>query len=222
MISHKYKAVFVHIPKTAGMSVEQVFIDAHGLNWFSREALILGANPHPTMGPERISHLYAEEYVGLGYLEKEKFDQYYKFSFVRNPWDRLVSQYYYRKFDLQMSFTKFVDYAFSISENRSDFARHIVAQYQYLFDSSGNLLVDFVGRYENIRNDFIVVSDNLSLSAKELPKVNMYGDQRWRRLLRLKKKRPGYHSHYNDELRDRVGEFYALDVEHFGYEFERS
>ena len=218
MISHEFKTLFIHVPKTAGQSMEQVFIDSSGYTWETREHLVLGFNPHPTMGPDRLSHLLAREYAGLGYVSQEQFDSYFKFSFVRNPWDRMVSQYYYRR--SEKPFDVFVEEAFADLDDRTDFSRHIIPQSDYLYDEDGRMLIDFVGRYENIEADFDKVMERVGLANKKLPRMNVSGMRGWRRLFGKEKPRPPFQDHYTPALRDRVGEFYRADIENFDYAFE--
>src|SRR5437764_11835271 len=95
MISHKYRTIFVHIPKTGGQSVENVFLTLHGLTWETREPLLLRPNSDRNLGPSQLAHLRAKEYVACGHIDQENFDSYFKFAFVRNPWERIVSGYHY-------------------------------------------------------------------------------------------------------------------------------
>lgn len=91
MISSKHKCIFIHVPKTAGQSIEQLFLKENNLTWEGRSPLLLKPNNDPAIGPERLAHLYANEYVKFNHISQADFDEFYKFSFVRNPFDRLVS-----------------------------------------------------------------------------------------------------------------------------------
>ena len=73
------------MPKAAGQSIEQVFIDALGLTTATRASLLLRKNVHPELGPPRLAHLKAGDYVRYHYLAPEQFKNYFTFSFVRNP-----------------------------------------------------------------------------------------------------------------------------------------
>lgn len=91
MISHKHKTIFVHVPKCAGQSIEKAFLADLGLDWSSRGPLLLRKNREPAVGPLRLAHLEASEYVKYHYLSEELFTQYYKFAVVRDPYARVVS-----------------------------------------------------------------------------------------------------------------------------------
>src|SRR5687768_14243923 len=62
VICREYRCLFVHVPKTAGMSIEHVFLRLVGLTWETRAPLLLGGNDDPRLGPPRLEHLKASEY----------------------------------------------------------------------------------------------------------------------------------------------------------------
>lgn len=95
MISHHHKAIFIHIPKCGGQSVEQMFLNDLGLDWKRRAPLLLRANDVPELGPPRLAHLLACDYVEYRYMPEEQFTAYYKFCVVRDPYSRVVSHFNY-------------------------------------------------------------------------------------------------------------------------------
>ena len=97
MISIKHKIIFIHIPKCAGQSIENIFLEDLGLNWQQRHPLLLRPRKAKEKGPERLAHLYAEEYFKFGYIPKEKYDKFFKFSIIRNPVDRILSEINYQR-----------------------------------------------------------------------------------------------------------------------------
>lgn len=171
MISHKHKCIFVHIPKAAGTSIENVFMDDLGIDMDNRHALLLGVNTNKTLGPRRVSHLSAKEYVQLHFISQELFNNYFKFAFVRNPYDRLFSSYKYRKYDNYISFDSYIKLKLEdliLSKTEGFFFK---TQYEYLYDSE-KCLVDFIGKFENIENDFNKVLDKLNLKHLKLKHYN--------------------------------------------------
>jgi len=227
MISRKYKCVFVHVPKAAGQSIENFFLSLHGLTWETRSPLLLRSNRDPAIGPQSLAHLTAQEYIDCGHLSRDEFESYFKFSFVRNPWDRLVSEFRYRRYDEKYTFAKFVQKRLPKKDSFSDAYRHILPQYDFLHDEAGTQLVDFIGRFENLQNDFDYVCSQLGVADTMLRHVNSE-KQRPGIRTRLKSlfskrsvetvKRP-YISYYDDRAMELVGEIYAADISAFGYKF---
>jgi hypothetical protein len=227
MICRDFNCLFVHIPKSAGQSIEQFFVDRLGLDWDrDREQLLLQANDDRSRGTEKLAHLSAAEYVGDGYLEQEEFDRLFKFSFVRNPWARIVSEYRYRNYFHHRSFSDFVLNKLP-QPGWDDKYRHVMPQHDMLHDRDGRLLVDFVGRFESLQADFDTVCERLGIDNPELPHRNP-SNKRSRNLKRRFRNvlfRNGeqhtsrYTDFYDDETRAAVNHLYQRDIETFGYRF---
>jgi chondroitin 4-sulfotransferase 11 len=81
MISHDHQCIFTHVPKTAGKSIRYLF----GLPEFKHQYKADGRNVEHGFGHRRLSEFVNEKY----------FAEYFKFAFVRNPFDRLVSAFFY-------------------------------------------------------------------------------------------------------------------------------
>ena len=107
MISHKYKLIFVHIPKCAGTSIEKWFLNDSGLDMDNRQGLSLGQSLNSN-GPRRLSHYSLSEYLKFGYVSEDMMKEYKIFTIVRDPLERLYSSYRYRGFDVRMSFDTFL------------------------------------------------------------------------------------------------------------------
>jgi hypothetical protein len=137
----------------------------------------------------------------------------FSFTFVRNPYDRLVSCYFNKvKWGNEKGFFKecwgidfdhFVNFVCSHSKDKMD--DHIKPQYRIF----GHLLDDisFVGRFESFNEDYRKVINILNLPIDEIPHRNKT------------KNRKHYSEYYNNELRDMVTEFYKEDLETWSYEF---
>ena len=229
MICREFNCLFVHVPKTAGQSIEQFFMSRLGCSWerdADRERFLLSVNPDRTCGTRKLAHLSAAEYVACGHLSPQDFQGLYKFSFVRNPWQRLVSEYLYRNYFSHRSFGDFVLRRLPRA-GWDDQYRHIMPQYDMLHDAGGRLLVDFVGRFENLQQDFEIVCEQLGIGAAQLPHRNP-SDKASRRLRRRARNslwRNGENAKrhwtefYDEQTLGVVSELYRKDIEAFGYRF---
>ncbi len=170
MISHRHKTIFVHVPKTAGQSIEQVFVDDLGLSWDDREVLHLRYNDDPTFGPQHLGHLYADEYVRKGHIDQYQWDSYFKFAVVRNPYDRILSEFRYRRFRKTGPLFWFLRKQHL--DDYLDIARHVVPQSRYLFDENGTCLVDEIVKFEELQHKLPDVFQRVFGSSRSLPKRN--------------------------------------------------
>ncbi len=233
MICHQYKCIFVHIPKTAGQSIEHVFLDLLGLTWDARAPLLLRPNSRPELGPPRLAHLKADEYVRYQYLTQDAFDDYYKFSFVRNPWSRLVSLYKFLGYETKLDFRPFLLGMFKsyIFERDNWF---VGPQSDFVYSSEGELLVDYLGRFEDLQNSFDFVCRQIGISVKRLPHVNKsesngsnpdFADEQkdtYPDKVAGKDKpteHQNYQEYYDQETIDCVAQLYRKDIMLFGYDF---
>ena len=155
-----------------------------------------------------------------------QYEDYFKFAFVRNPWDRLVSCYcnklskYGRGLKLPvdkdielypgMPFADFVEAVHTIPDSEANI--HFQSQYKVICGSGGDrpILADFVGRYENLQADFDFVAKRIGGNQDlQLPHILRS---------RSRKNRP-YTDFYDQRLRDLVYERFQEDVELFGYSY---
>ena len=127
---------------------------------------------------------------------------YYSFAFVRNPFSAVVSAWNPTKFK---HFDEFVDHEIFTGVE-------IVGRYTqmgWLADEAGNLLVDCVGRYENLAQDFYEIVGTIGVPLMILPKRNITKD----------KVHDSYREYYSPVSRHLVERKYKRDLEFFGYEF---
>lgn len=205
MICHRWKTLFVHIPKTGGQSIEQVFLDRMELSWATRGPLLLTTNHDPEAGPPFLAHLTAQEYLSKGHLAPIDFDDYFRFTVVRNPWDRAVSEYKYR-YAREMGFREFIRTAYPAPPGSNE-ERHLMPQWAFVHDTDGRSLIDRVIRFEHIASDFAEVSSRIFGEFIALPQVNISPDRR------------DYREFYDADTRETIASRYHRDIAWLGYEF---
>jgi Sulfotransferase family len=230
MISHPHKTLFVHIPKCGGQSIEDMFLSDLGLGRKDKSQLLLRKPLAGERGPPRLGHLTASDYTGLGFIERELFDSYYRFSVVRNPFDRLRSAYNYLGFRDLVGFAYFVDeIAVKSVECRDSWHWFLRPQTDFLLDADGTLLVHEYFRLESLSASIDAVIERTRLSIRELPHSNHTGSigrtSRFVRAMKLMlrdrirlrtvmmKMEPGCDS----KTRARIELLYSADFERFGY-----
>ena len=204
MISHEHRCIFVHIPKCGGTSIE----DAIWPGPRSEQDLWRGRYLNEDGLNQSLHHLYARQIRDV--VGASVFSSYFKFAIVRNPWDRAVSQYVYVKLGWpRMSprqvwrlatFSNFLKTVKSVEDTKW------ASQHLYLYDDKGTLLVDHVGRFENLEDEFQTIATRIGLYGIELPHMK-------------KSRRRLYQEYYTSKTRDMVAEIYQKDIELFGYSF---
>jgi hypothetical protein len=233
MICHHYKCVFVHIPKNAGQSIEHVFLNLLDLTWKTRAPLLLRYNDKSELGPPRLAHLKAEEYVRYKYLTQDMLNEYFKFAFVRNPWSRMISIYKYLGFNKKCDFKTFLMGTLKNTIFNDEYW-FVGPQSDYVYTDAGDLLVDFIGRFEDLQNGFDHVCKNIGLPEIQVPHVNE--SRKNDSIFSLKPKKLAknilrsintksiptyttYQEYYDQESIDLVAKIYKRDIELFKYDF---
>lgn len=147
------------------------------------------------------------------YITDDMYRNYFKFAFVRNPWDKAVSEYHwYLRYSPPIKFrdwAKSLGNRLKISTNRHILEiGHNIPQYKYIYDNN-TLLVDFVGRFENLQCDFDEVCNRLGIEDSTLPNIEATAAEG----------RKPYKEYYDIETIGIIASVYKKDIELFNYEF---
>ena len=216
-ISHSLQAIFVHIPKTAGTSVEAA-LGMHG------DKTDIGIRPYFNQTPDA-EHLYGGnlQHMTAARLrtvlqDDVRFKRYFKFAVVRNPWERLVStcawsdQKWVRGIELASAeFDRLVRELYAAFRAAQASSRplvlppHLELQVSYVRDERRQSMLDFTARYENLAADWEHIRARLGVNAA-LP-------------VRMRSHHRPYQEYYNEETRSMVAEIYAEDARAFEYAF---
>ena len=188
----RHRCVFIHVPKTGGLSVASALF-----------------------GHEATSHRPVSAFIAA---DEARFEQYFSFAFVRNPFDRLYSAYRFLKGGgrtiedarfaeqiglARMPFPEFVVRLLPRLEVRTWV--HFLPQTAFLVHR-GRVRVDHVGRFETIERDFETIRLRLRIETASLPHVNPSAESR----------RP-FEANFTPEAVRVVEKIYRKDLETFGY-----
>ena len=204
MISHKHKCIFIHNPKCAGNSIAK--------------SLEIGQYAAPARGSLEYKLQYHQDLLTHKKLINEHtYKHYYKFSIVRNPFDRVVSAYFwYKQTDRKDNKhvrrvlpDTFSEYVLNLKELQTLPAikkhSHFFCQYDTVFNGISSDL-DFIGRFETIESDIDDISRDLHIDKIVLPHIN-------------KKQHRHYREYYNQDTIDIVEDLFKNDLKHFKYTF---
>ncbi len=207
IISHQHQFIFFAVPKTGTHSIRQALRPHLGAGDEEQARLF---EQHSFSHPElkAIGHGHISVAQVKPVLGDDVFERYFKFAFVRNPWDRFVS------------FCAFISRTTGqFEENPHGFMAQMIhsppplqqmlyqPQSALLTDVDGRLTMDFVGHVETMERDYKSICERLQLQPRPLEQVN--GSRH----------RP-YADYYNQPLRDLVAGKYRQDIEMFGYNFD--
>jgi len=184
MISKKYKFIFPEVPRTGSTSLH--------------------------MASAKFADVSAPKHLDLSQYKRgfpKEYPKYFKFSFVRNPWARVVSLYTRNdgiKKKYSLSFKEFVDWI-ELSTDTCVMPTPKKDMLDFCM-VDGQLEADFIGKLENFQEDFDTICFAIGLAPQKLPHANKSNHQ-------------PYTKFYDDATRSIVREKFARDIEYFDYEF---
>ena len=184
------KSIYVHIPKVAGKSIS---------------IALYGEDPK--------HHLLSD----FQQIDSKKYDSYFKFSFVRNPWSKLFSAYNYLmhqnkeypfgKYHWMTRYGSFQDFCMrGLSEKLIENDLFFYKQVKYLKNLNDQIDADFIGKFENIEHDFDIICKRLEVGAK----LQAIGRATVKE---------SYKKAYTSKMIDKVGFLYYDDIKQFKYDF---
>jgi chondroitin 4-sulfotransferase 11 len=198
--SEKHKCVFIHVNKTAGRSISMALFGNVREHITVKELFNLDYNkPETEKRLEKCRVDYRYE------LLKKYWDHYFKFVIVRNPWDRKLSDFFFGKREGIVAAD--IDFITYINNNHLNNDLWNSPGLEWVEDKNGDIDKNiFMGKFENLQNDFNIICDKINIPRRKLPHLNSSTHS-------------PYWEYYNDEIKEMVEEKYKKDIEAFGYEF---
>jgi len=208
LISDSHQFIFLRMRKVASTSMKSILLPL--------------SVPRPT---GRLAHLKSRAKLEWDYhqyvfrahddiraaqqrMPAELFDRYFKFTFVRNPWDRLVSEYEFLLRKTEHGRHERVKKLGGFGEFiRMQIPRRDAYQINMMCDNRGKVLMDFIGKLENLQDDWKTVCERTGIPYQELQRKNA-------------SERSHYQDYYDSESRQLVARHWAREIELFGYRFE--
>jgi hypothetical protein len=205
IISPNHKYVFVAVPKTGTHAVRQALRPHMGAGDMEQVGLFV-KRQFPIADLAKVGHGHISLEQLRKFMDPAKFAEYFKFAFVRNPFDRFISY---------CSFITRERGAFKTDPQKvmrrvlaNPPSEHVLfwPQNTFLVDGEGKLLTDYIGRVETMQQSFEFIASKIGVPAVQLQKVNAT-------------ERSAYRDYYDQELIDGVAKLYADDLKLFEYDF---
>jgi hypothetical protein len=201
----KYNVLYVHIPKTGGWTIYDIFdfpqTIAH-IHEIEKNDSIEMKRKYKELtekhlyGYERkitiddIDRLFEPSHYTMQVINQiygERFNNSYKFCFVRNPYDKIVSRYHFNDNRLMnktnLTFDEFVlalyhKYLANYDNMDHNVISHFMSQYDYCFDNNGVKIVDDIYKFENFEEDMLTIMLKFNIH-KEIPHHNQTTHDHW-------------------------------------------
>lgn len=214
MISHKYKCIFIHIPKCAGSSINKFLAEGQVLDWsIPNYDVLYGWCPKRKI---HLQHATSKQLIETDLISQECWNSYFKFTFVRNPWDRAYSDYLWIMNDRRLK-GPFKDYilkqgkferVMTDNSNKSYRGDHSLSQTDF-FTPAGEYQMDFIGRFERLQEDFSFVQNQLGITKGSINHEK-----------RNTKRSKHYSSFYTQSRKKLVNIKFDNDIQLLGYHYE--
>ena len=211
IVSHSNKFIFFAVPKTATHSVRSA-LQAYCTpeDWqqqalFRSDSGVAQTLPIPEIAKIEHGHISAQQIQAK--LPKDMWAGYLKFGFVRNPFDRFISVCFFLNRKNSDFGENSLDWMKSaITHPRFQQRVLVQPQYKQLISLSGEVILDIIGRYENLQDSMNSILTTLDLDTVQLDLKNTSNHKY-------------YQQHYDDELKELIAEFYQEDLQRFDYAF---
>jgi len=238
-INNDLKVIFLHNPKCGGVYIREILCNKYGFspifdnnNIHQNYDSFFNDSKYVKINEDIDSHTIREKglynyYESHQYINKEKLKKYFVFSFVRNPYDRFFSAYNYLKNMLCKSKEKnkirnsyenilfFEDFETFVKNkeniNNISFFHAFIPQYKQFLDLNNKCNINYIGRQENLDNDFLEILSILNI--KNIVHTKIISDEK-----KMNESDDNdIISHYTEYIFDFVNKYFEKDFEIFGY-----
>lgn len=216
MISHEHKVIFIHIPKCAGTSINE-FIHPNLQNEFWKDdyryKCLFGWCPKLNI---HLQHATPKQLLENNLITSDQWNSYFKFAFVRNSWDRAVSDYFWLKNDKKIddNFSNYIQKTGLFKEVLTDKTQrtyrgdHLTPQYDYVTINDAPCL-DFVGDFSNLHKRMKYVAKKIGINKpfREHKNKGVQNKNHYSKFLTKKD-------------RDLITERYQKDIDYFNFTYK--
>lgn len=230
IISHKHKFIFIHLHKCAGTSITKSLLPYLRQYHLFKKDIIMGCTPKHeilsnTSRQNGSIHKHSTAVDIKNYVGNKIWNNYFIFTFVRNPWDLVLSKYYWwhktnaqwspdakktKDKIMKMNFREFVRTIRGCYNQVMTYSLTSETKFNKSKHTSTDIEIDFIGKFENLQTDFNSICSSLKLQQIQLIRANPSFELR---------KGKHYRNFYDDESKEIIANVYKKDIELFNYSF---
>ena len=204
-VLNEEKIIFIHIPKTAGSAIELLLLKSKKNVYKNKFYGISKFNNHS----KAMHHLTAKDLKSI----LNNYNDFFKFTIIRNPYSKLISEYYWCEvenmgYKSKQSFDKFLDDIEIIVNNNkyedSIYYDHFMPQYFFVYDENKDIIVDYIGKYEKLNESVQFIKSKFNITS-ELPIFEKYINRMTNKII------------LNESQKNRIYNLYKKDFQLFDY-----
>jgi hypothetical protein len=230
-INHHLKAIYVHIPKNGGLYIQNILEKYYNFEtiYFTRKDHYLFDieenkefnisnykninNGFINIKKQGVFRYYStsDEFNKMSNMDDEKWNSYYKFTFVRNPYTKFVSAYKYVVDDNDISLNHFLEKKDNI--NNYIYSHAYITQYEHLLNKDNKIDFNYIGRFENLNSDLVSILFELKIEKIKHHKLIKNNIK-----INSNDNTSPYVDHYNTLNLPIINELFEIDFKTFNYE----
>jgi hypothetical protein len=207
------KYFYVDIVKTAGTSIRSLLnANCCGMEHIGKHNFVWNKTWDWQQVPSLLTE-YNKRFAKDRQIYASNFVDYFKFTFVRNPWDRLVSLYFWgQQIKPQPPYinVSFAEFVLLLDSRWDEYYRYFIdtkPMIDWVRNDQNQIPLNFIGKFETLDKDWLLICNRMNFACVEL----------WHT---YKTKHLHYSTYYNKKIKEIVGKLYEEDVEQFKYTFQ--
>ena len=212
-INHDLKAIFIHIPKNGGSYISEILSKYYGFknyylhrpdHRFFCNGKDESVDKHENKIHGTLIYYKTSDFINkIMNMDKDKWNTYFIFTFVRNPYDRIISGWnYVNKY--KIPFKNYLN--ININANSYDYWHVFMTQTKHIIDINQIIRADYIGKFENLEEDLKIILKKLGIK-----------DIIHKSFIKNNKPHKKYTEYYNEFTIQKVNIIMKEDFNNFNY-----